>query len=99
MGCKISLENDGIRTSTANVSINLRRTWFSGKDYFKLSIPANKNDRDYSIVVLNTVIDVTKLFNGVISNPYVKSVIRSFLETINFEPKFPLVPVRFIYIF
>lgn len=96
MGVALSLENDGTRTTTANVSITLRRTWFTGRCYIKVSIAAHKNDRHYSILVLNTGFDLTKLFNGIISNPFTKSVLKSLLETMNFEPKFPLVPVRVI---
>lgn len=54
---------------------------------------ADKNDKDYSIVILNTVCDVTKLLNGIAANPFMKTVLDNYLKVIDFEPKFPMSPV------
>lgn len=92
---EINLANDGIRSTSANVSVLLFKTWTTAKCYLKVCLSANQNDRTFSIEVLNTVLDMSKLLNGVVSNVFMKSILSSALNSIEFEPKFPFKPVTF----
>lgn len=96
LGFAVSLENDGVHTVSGNVSVTMRRTWFSGQCYVKIAIAAHENDRKFSIVLVNTVFDAKKLLNGVLSNSFLKSLLKSYLDTFNVQPKFPMVPVNLI---
>lgn len=91
---QIDLANDGVHSTSANVSVSLFKTWISAKCYLKVSLSANQNDRSFSVEVLNTVFDMSKIMNGVASNAFMKSVLKSALNSIDFEPKFPFEPVR-----
>lgn len=90
---QINLANDGIHSTSANVSVSLFKTWTSAKCYLKVCLAASQNDRTFSIEVLNTVFDMSKIMNGVVTNVFMKSVLGSALKSIEFEPKFPFRPV------
>lgn len=92
---QINLANDGVHSTSANVSVLLFKTWTSAKCYLKVCLSASQNDRTFSIELLNTVLDMSKLMNGVVSNAFMKSVLGSALKSIEFEPKFPFQPVNF----
>lgn len=94
IGFGLELDNDGTRTTSANITIALRKTMFTGKVYMKTSMAADKNDKDYRIVLVNTVFDVTKLLNGIAANPFIKTILDNYLKAIDFEPKFPMHPVN-----
>lgn len=88
--------NDGTRSTSTTINVTLHRTVFTARFYLKISIAANKTDRDFSIVLFNTGFDITKLLNGVVGNPYIKVLVKNYLDCIDFEPKFPMVPVSLI---
>lgn len=93
---QIDLANDGIHSTSANITVSLFKMWISAKCYLKVSLSANQKDRSFSMEVLNTVFDMSKIMNGVASNVFMKSVLESSLRSIDFEPKFSFQPVTFI---
>lgn len=58
--------------------------------YGRFNIPESSGDREYKKEVLQSVIDVDRLFRGVGTNFISKSVIEEFGKTMNFERKFPI---------
>lgn len=90
--------NDGIHDTVINITSEQIKTWKSGTCYLKVSVPDNNKSQTYSRKLLNTVVDISKVMNGVSSNVFMKSFVDNFAKSIDFEPKFPLKPVsnRFI---
>lgn len=62
--------------------------------YIKISIPENENDNHYQKEIIRTVLDVEKIFKDTESTFMVKAVINSIRKFMDFELKFPLLPVR-----
>lgn len=96
---KFDLFNDGIHDTVINITSEQIKTWKKGTCYFKVSVPVNNISKMYSRVLLNTVVDVSKVMNGVSSNVFLKSFVDNFAKSIDFEPKFPFHPVRIFHLF
>lgn len=61
--------------------------------YVKFCVPENKDDKNFKIELLRTVVDIEKLFKGIATNFIAKSMIE-FGKVINFERKFPIKKVK-----
>lgn len=85
--------NDGFHSTLINVSATISKTLLNMKGYMKINRNANKDDKKYSLQILNTVLDFSKLFNGVTVNPFTKALMSNLYKAIDFEPVFPFPPV------
>lgn len=61
--------------------------------YLNLRIPENSRDKEYKKDILRTSVDIQKFFEGAHSNILVQAFIRSILDSMNIEPKFPITKV------
>lgn len=61
--------------------------------FLSVRISTNKKSPDYSIEFLKTVVDVKKLFKGAHANPFLRGWTESLLKAVDFELKFPILPV------
>lgn len=57
--------------------------------YLKVTFSTNVRDPDYSMVLVNTVVDMKKLLIGVYANPVIKSVFEELQKYVDFELKYP----------
>lgn len=63
--------------------------------YIKFFLAENEDDNDFKRRVIETVVDVEKLFQGINANPLLNVIMKDLLDKkkLDFEFKFPLVPV------
>lgn len=89
---------ENIRTNITNVEagslVNIEFTLLKDVEkliaYGRFNIPENSVDREYKKEVLQSVVDIDKLFRGVATNFIARTVIEEFGKTMNFERKFPI---------
>lgn len=86
---RISIEN--IKSgSLVNIEFMLLQDVTKMLIYGRFNIPESSDDREYKKEVLQSVIDVDRLFKGVATNFIAKTVIDEFGKSMNFERKFPI---------
>lgn len=62
--------------------------------YLKANVPENENDKKFKKEVVRTVVDMEKLTKGFSGNFVLKTAIDLFLNSFEFEYKFPMKKVR-----
>lgn len=92
---EVVLFNDGTRNTLVSVTTVQKKTWYRGRCYVKINMPAHKDDRRYSQELLNTIVDMDKVVNGVASNVFLKAFLATFFGAVDFKPGFPLKPVGY----
>lgn len=61
-------------------------------------IPENSGDKEYKKDILRTSVDIQKFFEGAHSNILVRAFIKSILDAMNIEAKFPITKVSEHYV-
>lgn len=68
--------------------VTLNNIWV----YVKIDISEKRNDQ-FNINLVNTVMDLGKLFRGALADPIVKTATESLLKKANFKLQLPFKPV------
>lgn len=89
---KISETESFLFSSTVETLAVITKALF----YIKLRIPANQNDKNFSKVFINTMVDLEKGLNG-LQNPFMAMVRDDHLKLLNFEIKFPFKKVLIMF--
>lgn len=76
-----------------NVSIRTFKAVTKGFLYFNVRCAADKNDREYKLEVIKTVIDAEKFYKGAQSNAFLKPFIEEIKQSLNIKISFPIPPV------
>jgi len=91
----VEIATDELTGSVGNMTVvNFNSTFDKVLVYLKVSFPLNDQDKNYQREFLKTTIDAERLFQGVTGNFVAKSLSENLLKSLDFEPKFPLKPVR-----
>lgn len=61
--------------------------------YINLRIPENRLDKEYKKDLLRTTVDLQKFIAGAHSNILIRSLIKTVTDSMNVEPKFPVIEV------
>lgn len=88
------MANDLSKGSIFNITIVSFVKVVKVTNYGKLDIPEDQFDNDYKRNIVSTVVSLEKLLNGVNANPIARSIMKSVLEGMDFDPKFPFKPVK-----
>lgn len=62
--------------------------------FVKVKIPESEKDENYRRELINTRIDMEKLFNGIQGNYLTRIAFENLMTSIDFEPTFPLKKVK-----
>lgn len=62
--------------------------------YLKVNLEDETDTTGSRREILNTVFDMGKVFDGILSNPIAKGVVDMALKSFEFEAKFPFPPVK-----
>lgn len=81
--------NDALMSFTFNLLAKLENTLM----YIQVNVPEDKQDEKYRKDLFKTRIDLKKMLDGVNSNFITKSIMEKFQESLEFEMKYPMVPV------
>lgn len=93
--CNVTLNyiHDDTGSSITNVTIQTFKTVAKALLYLNIRGAADKNDREYRIEFVKTVIDLGKFVLGAQNNPLLRGFIESFTRSSDFKLNFPLPPV------
>lgn len=83
------LEGHSITNTTMKTLVTLTKAML----YITIKAAENKNDRVYRNTLVNTVADTEKTFKNMQSNLILKGFMSNIMRAMDFEFKFPLVPV------
>lgn len=89
---KFDYFNDNVTDTVINVIIKNFVAFNNIRMYIKVDYSMNKNDQ-FNTNLINTVVDMQKLFRGALANPIIKTVTDSLLKNTNFKLKLPFRPV------
>lgn len=86
-----------VRLENGSSAINLTFTTFKTVKkmliYLTLKVAEDGNDKEFRRVLVRTVIDVRKFFDGSQANPILRNIIKRLQESMDFRAKFPMPPV------
>lgn len=91
---KIDVFNGNLKDSVVRAVVRSFRKVEAGWMYLKVSFSTNVKDPDYNVELVNTVVDMKRLMNGVYANPILRSVYDKLQKNVDFELKYPFPPVR-----
>lgn len=79
--------------AVSNVTFKTLVTLTKATVYITIKTAEDKNDREYKRTLVNTVADVEKAFKNLQSNFILRDFMASIIRAMDFEFKFPLLPV------
>lgn len=82
--------------SVTSATIQTFKTVTKALLYYKVRMASDKNDKDYRIEAINTVIDVGKFLKGAQSNLLLKPVIDGIAQSFHLKITFPVPPASAI---
>lgn len=86
----ITYFHDQTGNSVVNISFQTYVTVSKAFLYIKANAAIDRNDKEYQLEVLNTVIDTEKFLKGMQGHFIVRNFLVETLTSMDFEPKFPL---------
>lgn len=92
MNC--SLRNDGIHESVINVTADIFVEIEKMRIFFKVNFPDDKNDNGYRREYIKIAIDADKIIKGVTGNFVSKILMQNMIESMDYDPTFPLKKVE-----
>lgn len=90
----VSLANDGIHDTVANVTFETKKIIHGLTINFVLRSPAGYTDKNYQREFLRTAVNVEKFTKGNRGNFMAATFLDRILDSLDFEMKFPLPVVR-----
>lgn len=91
--CNISYTHDASGNSATTCICRTLVTISKMLLYFKVVIAEDVNNQGLGRQLVNTVIDLSKLFQGLQANPFMKGFFRFLIQSSNFTMKVPFPPV------
>jgi hypothetical protein len=81
-------------SSTINMTAILKQDITVAKCLVIISIPKDKNDRNYENVVMETTVDLCKMFQGMTGSFITRMIMENIKDKADFELKCPLKKVK-----
>lgn len=66
--------------------------------YITVNVQQNSLDKVYTKEFLRTVVDLSKVFNGAVTNPIVHMLMYALKKSVSFPLKFPFAPVVYEFV-
>lgn len=86
--------HDQTGNSLTNVTVHLFVTVTKAMLYLNIKTAVDRNDKEYRVDALKTVIDVRKVLENMQGNPFLRPYFESLKKSMDFKVEFPMVPVN-----
>lgn len=96
---KINHYRDPKKDTIVNIALLTKVACNGVWGYITLSVPKSSLDSDYSWEVLKTIVDFKKILRGINANPFLATVMESFLKAADFDATIFPFPAVYIYLF
>lgn len=91
---KLDVFNEKLKDSVLRMVVDSYYKIDAGSMYLKVTLAKDVKKPDYNVILVNTVVDMKKMMNGVYASPILRTAYEDFRKNVNFELKYPFAPVR-----
>lgn len=78
-----------------NISVNLAYEVSKIMISFSFAVPKDKNDKNFERIIIKSTVNVCKMFQGVMGDFIVKTIMDVLQKSVDFEMKCPFPKVNF----
>lgn len=89
-----NVTNSGNRPSILNITFELQTNLSKVLLAFKLNLPIDSDDNEYQRELFKSNIDLDKAFTGIHGSTFIKNMLGTLAQFIDFELKLPLLKVK-----
>lgn len=94
---KLDVFNENLKDSVLRMVVDSFYKIDAGWLYLKVALSKDVKTPDYSIILVNTVVDMKRMMNGVYASPILRTAYDELSKNVDFELKYPFAPVRNIW--